>query len=147
LRTDPFKQFEGWNDTDWIKAEVEKAFAKGAHVAVKTLRRALRRLVADGYHGPIGDRDWEDMAGYRMSVARALDIVKRAQSANLPTVRLDDPDVGLACRGVEDCEHPDHAELNDDGRLFHTEPVEVDQNALVDWYFAELMPIYGMARM
>ena len=49
---DPFKVFEGWEDTTEIKAEVERAFAEGARVDVPTLRRALSRVVAEGYYGP-----------------------------------------------------------------------------------------------
>jgi hypothetical protein len=145
VRHDPFKSFSGWNDTDYVKAEVEKAFAKGAHVSVKTLRRALSRLVADGYHGPIDEREWEAMAGYRMSVARARQIVAEAQQAELPTITLDDPDVGYACRGVNECDHPEHRDLDKPDAMFHTEPVELDRETLVDWYFGELKPIYGTA--
>ncbi len=128
---------------DWIKSEVEKAFAKGAHVTVRTLRRALRRVVADGYHGPIGDREWEQIDGSRMTLRRALDIVRAAQSTILPTVRVDHPDVGFRCAGSVDCEHADHDELGDAGPLFHSQPVEIDRTTLVEWYFGKLRPIYG----
>jgi hypothetical protein len=147
MRFDPFKSFSGWNDTEYVKAEVEKAFAKGAHVNVTTLRRALARIVADGVHGPIGDRDWEAISGYRMTMRRARDIVARAQDAELPTILLDDPDVGVTCSGAEDCRHDDHDTLGEPGPMFHNEPVEIDRGTLLEWYFGELKPIYGMARI
>lgn len=143
MRRDPFAPFAGWNDTDWIKAEVEKAFAKGAGVKVPTLRRALQRVVADGWHGPFSDRDWENVSGYRMTMKRALDILARAQAATLPDVRLDHPDSGASCDGAPDCRHPDHEEIGEDGPLFHAEPVEIDREELVAWYFGALQPIYG----
>jgi hypothetical protein len=121
-RSDPFKPFAGWNDTDWVKGEVEKAFAKGAGVTVKTLQRALRRIVADGYDGPFNGRDWEEMDGSRMSMKRAVAIVRRAQDADLPTARLDHPDLGSMCHGAEDCDHPEHADLGAEGPMFHPEP-------------------------
>jgi hypothetical protein len=147
VRFDPFKSFSGWNDTDYVKAEVEKAFAKGAHVSVKTLRRALARVVADGVHGPIGERDWESISGYRMTMARARHIVGQAQAAELPTIYLDDPNVGVTCSGAEDCRHEDHDALEDPGPMFHSEPIEIDRSTLVEWYFGDLKPIYGTVWM
>jgi hypothetical protein len=140
---DPLKSYAGWNDTNWIKAELEKALAKAAAVAPKTLRRALRRVIVDGYYGPIADREYEAMAGVRMSMARARSIIRRAQDAPVSTIYVDDPDSGYSCEGASDCKHPEHAELGDDGPMFHTEPVEIDGRKLTEWYSRELAPIYG----
>jgi hypothetical protein len=144
---DPFKRFEGWNETEWIKTEVEKAFAKGAHVSVKTLRRALNRVVADGHYGPIDDEEHEATMGYRMSMVRALDIIADAQEAELPAVRVDDPDHGYRCSGSDECQHEEHAAYDEPGPLVHTEPVEIERDALVRWYFDDLVPIYGTATL
>jgi len=138
-----WRHYDGWNDTTAIKEDVERAFAKGAHVTVPTLRRALARIVADGYHGPIGDREWEAMDGARMDMRRALAIVRAAVKAPLPTIELFDPDVGYTCEGAENCDHPIHGETDDAGRMFHTEPVAVDSDVFVRWYFRELLNIYG----
>lgn len=143
MARDPLQPYAGWNDTDWIKAEIEKALAKAAHVSPKTLRRALRRVVADGYYGPIADREFEAMAGARMSMAKALSIIRQAQEAQLPTIRVDDPDSGYRCEGADECAHPNHTDLVDDGPMFHAEPIEIEDRTLVEWYFRELAPIYG----
>jgi hypothetical protein len=140
---DPFRPFEGWNETEWLKTEVEKAFAKGAHVTVKTLRRALARVVDDGHYGPVDDAEYEATIGYHMPMVRALDIIADAQEAELPTVRLDEPDHGYTCSGIDECAHEGHEETGEPGPLFHTEQVEIEREALVSWYFDSLKPIYG----
>lgn len=146
-KIDPFEPFKGWQDTDYLKSEVERAFAHGAHVTVETLRRALRRVVADGIHGPIGDREWEEMDGKRMPMKKAVEIVRAAQGAELPAIYVSSPDVGVVCGGAGECEHQDHRELSDDGPLFHEEPIEMDRQALLDWYFRDLIPIYGWSEL
>jgi hypothetical protein len=143
MARDPLQPYAGWNDTDWIKAEVEKALAKEARVSPKTLQRALRRVVVDGYYGPIADREFEAMAGARMSMVKAVSIIRAAQDAPLPSVHLDDPDSAYRCEGADECQHPDHSELGDDGPLFHAGPIEIDGRLLIAWYFRELAPIYG----
>lgn len=143
MARDPLEPFAGWNDTDLVKSEVEKALAKAAGVTPKTLQRALRRVVVDGYYGPIADREFEAMDGARMPMQRALSIIRRAQDAQLPAVHVDHPDSGYTCGGAAECEHPDHSELEDDGPMFHNVPVEIDDRALVEWYFRNLAPIYG----
>lgn len=142
---DPLKPFAGWNDTDYIKAEVEKTLANTAGVTVKTLRRALRRVVVDGYYGPIADREFEAMDGARMSMERAVSIIRLAQDSGFPSVHVDDPDVGFRCEGASECQHADHEDLDEAGPMFHHEPVEIDGRRLVEWYFGQLAPIYGSA--
>ena len=60
--------------------------------------------------------------------------------------QLDDPDVGFDCNGADDCSHEDHDE-GDEGPMFHTEPVELERDRLVEWYFADLSPICGTVWM
>lgn len=144
MSRDAFAPFDGWQDTSEIKSEVERAFARGAGVRVETLRRAMRRIVADGYHGPFDDRAWQDSQGYSMPMSRAIAIVRRAQDdARLPDVSLTHPDQGHVCEGADSCSHDDHRELADDGPLFHEEPTELGRRELIEWYFRELKPIYG----
>lgn len=143
MASDPLQPYAGWNDVDWIRTELEKALARAAHVTPKTLQRALRRVVVDGYYGPIADREFEAMDGMRMSLARAVSIIRQAQDAELPTIHVDDPDSGYRCEGANECEHSDHADFDEDGAMFHAVPIEIDSRALVEWYFRQLVPIYG----
>jgi len=144
MRTnDPFATFEGWEDTDAIKASVEEELARGAGVSVDRLRAALRRVVWDGYHGPVSDRDWKSISGRTMPMRRAIEIIRAAQGADLPTVQLQHPDHGYLCDGSDSCLHEDHDQLEDPGPMFHQDPVEIDRSQLIEWYFAELRPIYG----
>lgn len=140
---DPFAAFEGWEDVDGIKRDVEQTLARGAGVSVETLRTALRRLVYDGHYGPVSDADWRAIDGTRMSISRATKIVRAVQDAELPAVRLYDPDTGYLCDGAETCLHEDHEQLGDPGPLFHQEPIEISRADLLEWYFAALHPIYG----
>ena len=43
--------------------------------------------------------------------------------------------------------HDDHEELDEAGPLFHEEPIEIPDEALLRWYFADLIPIYGTANL
>lgn len=141
---DPFQPFEGWQDTAPIKEQVEAAFAEGAGVDVPTLRRALARVTADGYYGPIADDLWEESVGGAMPMARARQIIRHAQEdAELPRVALSHPDLGHECGGVDECMHPDHTDLDEPGPLFHEEPVELSRVELTEWYFGALKSIYG----
>lgn len=143
MARDLLESYAGWNDTDWIKTQLEKALSKAAGVTPKTLKRALRRVIVDGYYGPIADREYEAMDGGRMSMAKARSIIRRAQDASIEAIHLDDPDSGYRCEGTDECNHPDHADLDDTGRMFHSVPVEIDGRMLIEWYFRELVPIYG----
>ncbi len=143
-RDDPFAPFEGWQETSEIKNEVERAFAKGAGVKVETLRRALSRIVVDGYYGPFEDSVWHETEGYSMPMKRAFEIVRQAQDdARMPTVTLTHPDQGYVCDGAASCSHDDHRDLGDEGPLFHEEPTELERKELIEWYFRKLRPIYG----
>src|SRR5262245_10088076 len=122
-RFDPFRPFNRWQDVDHIKLEVERALAKGAHVQVKTLRQALGRVIADGIMGPIPDREYEVYSGTRMSLHKALQIIRAAHDADLPRVVLTHPDHTVRCDGAENCESPDHRELGEPGPLHHEIPI------------------------
>jgi hypothetical protein len=137
-----WRRYEGWNDTDSLKAEAERAFARGAHVNVPTLRRALCRVVADGYYGPLGDREWEEMDGARMDMRRAIAIVRAAVGASVGSAIVFHPDSEWRCDG-DGCRHPDHAGEGEIEPMFHPEPIEIDADALRRWYFRELLAIYG----
>ncbi len=137
-----WRRYEDWNDTEALKEEAERAFARGAHVTVPTLRRALRRIVADGYYGPLGDREWEAMDGARMDMKRAIAIVRAAVGASVDSAIVFHPDSVWRCDG-EGCRHADHEGEDAHESMVHPEPVEIDSEALRRWYFRELLTIYG----
>lgn len=140
---DPFAEFAGWDDVDSIKASVERALARGAGVSVDTLRTALRRVIYDGDYGPVSDADWRRIDGTRMTMSRARETIRAAQDAEIPTVRLDHPDAGYTCAGSETCGHEDHDLYADGDAMFHHDVVEIPREALLEWYFGALRPIYG----
>ncbi len=143
--TDPFAPYEDHDSAGvaYAKAAFEKALAKSAHVRVETLRRALARVSADGYCGPISDSAWAAEDGRPMPMHRALAILRGAMEASLPALAFEHPDVGYLCDGGEQCWHPDHADCGEDGPMFHAEPQHIDRGDYLGWYFGAIWQIYG----
>lgn len=120
-----------------------KEFAEAAGVTIARLKLAYRRVAWDGIYGPIDDEAWEQSDGERMSMVDAKKILHAALE-HTPEVRYTHPDYGYMCKGTEEgCTHEDHAALEDEGPLFHEEPITVESARIWRDVFPAILQIYG----
>jgi len=124
------------NNTIWLE------FATAASVSEQELHNAYARVMWDGYYGPVTDAEWEEAHGDEMPMCRAHAILKEACDY-APTIQYEHPDCGFVCGGSEECAHPDHEELGDDGPMFHMELVEIDPEDILRSMFPAIRDIYG----
>lgn len=119
-----------------------KEFAEAAGVTIARLKLAYRRIAWDGIYGPIDDEAWEQSDGECMSMVDAKRILHAALD-HQPDVTYTHPDCGYLCKGGDDCTHEDHKALEDEGPLFHEEPITVESARIWRDVFPAIMLIYG----
>lgn len=117
-------------------------FAEAAGVTLKELKTAYSRVYWDGYYGPCTDEEWEEAHGDNMPMKRATRILHDAIACH-PHVTYTHPDCGYMCKGREECTHEDHEALEDDGPLFHEEPIAVEPERIWRDAFPAIIEIYG----
>jgi len=121
---------------------VWQEFAEAANVTIARLKLAYRRIAWDGVYGPVSDEAWVSTDGEAMSMVDAMAIMHKALD-HQPHITYEHPDVGVLCSGVEECSHRDHKDLEDDGPLFHQEPIELDPARIWRDCFPAILLIYG----
>lgn len=141
---DCLEHMEEYDPVGAVDAEkrIWQEFADAAEVSVEVLKQAYSRVVSDGYYGPFNDEDWEECNGYIMPMARAERIMHDALLASI-YITYQHPDCGYVCEGGDECNHPDHQELEDDGPLSHCEYITIDMESIRRSCFGKIKTIYG----